>query len=201
VKNNLQVISSLLNLQVSTETSPQSRRSLLESQNRIQSMALVHQLLYQSTDIGRIDLAGYVRALAMRLLRTYSVGPDRIDLTVRGHSLLLGIDRVIPCGLIVNELVANAIDHAFPHERRGHIWVTIEDASNQRVALTVRDDGVGITDEEMENARTFGLQIARTLTHQLDGEIAIARSGGTVVRVTFPVTHTTADTSASATVH
>ena len=120
---------------------------------------------------------------------------------MQGSAILLGIDCVIPCGLIVNELVANAIDHAFPAERRGHIWVTIEREPND-VALTVRDDGTGIADSAMENAHTFGLQIARTLTRQLNGEITVARRNGTVVRLAFPVTtHTSAETSISAMVH
>ncbi len=191
VKNNLQVISSLLNLQVASETSEQSRRSLLESQNRIQSMALVHQQLYRATDLGSIDVTEYLRALAIRLLATYSLGGERISLDVEGPSMKLPIDRVIPCGLIVNEIVANAIEHAFPDEREGHISIKLEHRDPGMAVLTIRDDGIGIPVELTQRGQSsFGLQIARTLTQQLDGTITIARDVGTVVQLAFPVNET-----------
>jgi PAS domain S-box-containing protein len=186
VKNNLQVISSLLNLQVSTEASPTTRRGLLESQSRIQSMALVHQLLYESRDLGHIDFTEYLRTLAIRLLGTYNVGPQRIEVRVDGEPLLLEIDRAISCGLIVNELVANAIEHAFPDERRGHIYINVA-RDGAQVVLTVRDDGVGIPPQfTLERVQSFGLQIARTLTLQLDGKIDVRREAGTFVQLMFP---------------
>jgi PAS domain S-box-containing protein len=186
VKNNLQVISSLLNLQVSTEPSPTTRRGLMESQSRIQSMALVHQLLYESRDLGHIDFTEYLRTLAVRLLGTYNVGPKRVEIRVEGESLLLEIDRAISCGLVVNELVANAIEHAFPDERSGHIYIKVE-RDGSRVALTVRDDGIGIPPQfTLERVQSFGLQIARTLTMQLDGTIDVRRENGTFVQISFP---------------
>ena len=186
VKNNLQVISSLLNLQVSTEASPATRRGLMESQSRIQSMALVHQLLYESRDLGHIDFTEYLRTLAVRLLGTYNVGPKRLDVRVEGESLLLEIDRAISCGLIVNELVANAIEHAFPDERSGHIYIKVE-RDGARIVLTVRDDGVGIPPQfTLERVQSFGLQIARTLTLQLEGTIDVRRDAGTFVQISFP---------------
>jgi two-component sensor histidine kinase len=186
VKNNLQVISSLLNLQVSKEASPTTRRGLLESQSRIQSMALVHQLLYESRDLGHIDFTEYLRTLAVRLLGTYNVGPQRIDVRVEGEPLLLEIDRAISCGLIVNELVANAIEHAFPDERRGHISINVQ-RDGAQVVLTVRDDGVGIPPQlTLEHVQSFGLQIARTLTMQIDGKIDVRREAGTFVQIMFP---------------
>jgi PAS domain S-box-containing protein len=187
VKNNLQVISSLLNLQVSAETSEQARKGLVESQSRIQSMALVHQQLYQSRDLARIDFSEYLRNLATRLLKTYNVGPERIELEVSGPRLELDIDRAIPCGLIVNELLANAIDHAFPDGMHGHIWVTLDRRSDSSLELDVRDDGVGIPPElDLDATQTFGLQIARTLTRQLEGTIELVRDHGTLLRIVFP---------------
>lgn len=186
VKNNLQVISSLLNLQVSTEASPATRRGLMESQSRIQSMALVHQLLYESRDLGHIDFTEYLRTLSIRLLGTYNIGPKRIDVRVQGEPLLLEIDRAISCGLIVNELVANAMEHAFPDERSGHIYIGVE-RDGARVVLTVRDDGVGIPPRfTLERVQSFGLQIARTLTTQLEGTIDVRREAGTFVQIAFP---------------
>lgn len=186
VKNNLQVISSLLNLQVSTEASPATRRGLMESQSRIQSMALVHQLLYESRDFGHIDFTEYLRTLSIRLLGTYNVGPKRIDVRVDGEPFLLEIDRAISCGLIVNELVANAIEHAFPDDRSGHINIKVE-RDGARVILTVRDDGIGIPPQfTLDRVQSFGLQIARTLTMQLEGTIDVRREAGTFVQISFP---------------
>lgn len=186
VKNNLQVISSLLNLQVSAESSAKIRRELAESQSRIQSMALVHQLLYESRDLGHIDFTDYLRKLSMRLLGTYSVGPARIDVVVRGESLPLEIDRAISCGLIVNELVANALEHAFPNGRSGLVEISVARDGSQ-VLLTVRDDGVGVPPEyTVDRVGTFGLQIARTLTAQLEGTFDIRREAGTFVQIAFP---------------
>jgi two-component sensor histidine kinase len=158
----------------------------MESQSRIQSMALVHQLLYESRDLGHIDFTEYLRTLAVRLLGTYNVGPKRIDVRVEGESLLLEIDRAISCGLIVNELVANAIEHAFPDERSGHIYIKVE-REGARVVLTVRDDGIGIPPQfTLERVHSFGLQIARTLTMQLEGTIDVRREAGTFVQISFP---------------
>jgi PAS domain S-box-containing protein len=186
VKNNLQVISSLLNLQVAAEPSSAARHGLLESQSRIQSMALVHQLLYQSKDLARVDFGEYLKNLCARLVQTYHVGRERIAIEVVAASILVDIDRAIPCGLIVNELVTNALNHAFPDGRRGHIWVTLELAGDT-LRLAVRDDGIGLPPQiKIENANTFGLQIARTLTQQLAGRLEIVRDNGTTFVVIVP---------------
>ncbi|HEY5928214.1 MAG TPA: PAS domain S-box protein [Kofleriaceae bacterium] len=187
VKNNLQVVSSLLSIQVSQEHGEAARKGLIESQNRIQSMALVHQLLYQSTDISKIDADEYLTQLTKRLVETYNVAPERIGVHVYSSPLMLDIDRAIPCGLIVNELVTNALTHAFPDERRGQVWVALEQHANL-VTLTVADDGIGIAEPiDFARVETFGLRIAYTLSKQLDGTISLLRSHGTTVRLEFPV--------------
>lgn len=187
VKNNLQVISSLLNLQLSTMPGGDARKALLESQSRIQSMALVHQLLYRSKDLAHIDMLEYLQNLTMRLGKAYEVDAHRvIETVVRAPSIRLDIDRAIPCGLIVNELVTNAFNHAFPGGRPGRIWVTLTQEGDQ-LALEVRDDGIGIPPSlDIDTAQTFGLQIVRTLAHQLDGTIELVGDSGTAVRVVFP---------------
>jgi two-component sensor histidine kinase len=188
VKNNLQVISSLLNLQVASVSSEMARKGLVESQSRIQSMALLHQLLYQSKDLAHIELGTYLRGLVDYLVSTYGEDSDRITATVVAPEVRLDLDRSIPCGLIVNELVTNCFRHAFPDGRSGHIWVELSELDGDRLALEVRDDGVGMPlGVDAENAPTFGLQIARLLAHQLDGSIEIQRGGGTRVRTVFPV--------------
>lgn len=186
VKNNLQVISSLLNLQLVDEPAAPVRKSLAESQSRIQSMALVHRLLYQSKDLARIDFGEYLRRLNDTLYEAYNVWPERIAMHVSASRIRLDIDRAIPCGLIVNEVVTNALTHAFPDDRRGNIWIDARQGDGE-VELVIRDDGVGIPLEiDIGKVRSFGLQIARTLSQQLDGNITLERNGGTTVRVTFP---------------
>lgn len=186
VKNNLQVISSLLNLQSTNRTSAAARDVLLDSQNRIGSMALVHQLLYQSNDVGRIDFSEYIRTLVARLVDTYNVGPDRVTTSVNAVPISLDIDRAIPCGLVLNELVTNALTHAFPEGHAGHLAVTLE-SIDDTIMLTVKDDGVGLPPElDIATSSTFGLRIAHTLARQLDGELTVTRNSGTTARIVFP---------------
>lgn len=183
VKNNLQVISSLLHLQLGAAADPRTVEPLVESQNRIQSMALVHQLLYQSKDLARIDLGDYVRELAKRLIAAYHVAPDRITVTVDADPARLDADRAITCGLLVNELITNALVHAFPGGRSGHVWITISHAAGE-LTLAVRDDGVGLPEAlRLETVTTFGLRIAQALAKQLDGTLELVRDHGTAVRV------------------
>jgi PAS domain S-box-containing protein len=186
VKNNLQVIASLLNIQVTAEPDAEARKGLAESQNRIHSMALVHQLLYQSKDLAQIDAGEYLEKLVNRLVQGYNIAPDRISVHVSVASLRLDIDRAIPCGLIVNELVTNALTHAFPDSRKGHVLVLLTQ-ENDTVTLTVSDDGVGIPkDVDLEHVRSFGLRIASTLAKQLEGTITLTRKNGTTFSIVFP---------------
>ena len=187
VKNNLQVISSLLNLQLASEPSAEARKGLIESQSRIQSMALIHQLLYQSKDLARIDFDEYLRALVEYLVTAYD-DFGRITATVNAPRVRLDLDRSIPCGLIVNELVTNSFRHAFPEQRRGNVSIDIRQADDTTLVLEVRDDGIGMPpDFDLQTAATFGLQIARSLTAQLGGTIELVPGTGTNVRITFPM--------------
>jgi PAS domain S-box-containing protein len=187
VKNNLQVVSSLLNIQVETEPSEAARRGLLESQRRVQSMALVHQLLYRSHDLGSIDIAEYLSTLVDQLADTYRRGLGTIDINVETPPIRLDVDHAIPCGLIVNELVTNALVHAFPDNRSGTIAVKVG-YTNGVLELEVRDSGVGLpANFRLDESHTFGLQIARTLALQLDGTMELTTDAGTCVRITFPL--------------
>ncbi len=190
VKNNLQVISSLLNLQVASVPNELARKGLLESQSRIQSMALLHQLLYQSKDLARIELADYLKALVSYLAQTYSANHRFIRTSVDVPAVQLDLDRAIPCGLIVNELVTNSFRHAFPEQRSGNILVEVSEIDGARLRLDVQDDGCGIPlNITLETTQSFGLQIARSLAQQLDGTLEIVRTQGTVLRVEFPVSN------------
>ena len=189
VKNNLQVTSSLLKLQSGHIQDPQALAMFSESQNRIRSMALVHEKLYQSSDLSRIDFSDYVHSLTDLLFRSYSVDRNRIHLRVEGDRTFLSVETAVPCGLIVNELLSNCLKHAFPDKRPGEIRVRItESTSGESLTLTVADNGIGLPPGlELEQTETLGLQLVRTLTRQLSGQLQFAgNEGWTEFKVHFP---------------
>ncbi|MGQ9559951.1 MAG: PAS domain S-box protein [Candidatus Oleimicrobiaceae bacterium] len=186
VKNNMQVISSMLNLQSGCVTNPEVETVLRDSQNRVRSMALIHEKLYQSRDLSRIDFADYVSKLTNDLFRSYGVNPDCIELVAHAEAVSLGIDAAIPCGLIINELVSNCLKHAFPDGRKGRVEVTLL-PKNGMYELTVRDNGVGFPKGlDFRNTDSLGLQLVTTLTEQLDGTVELTTNGeGTEFRILF----------------
>jgi len=180
VKNNLQVISSLLSLEAGSIDDLQTIEILQDSQDRVRSMALIHEKLYQSRDLARVDFGEYIRSLAGYLFRTYSATPGRITLNVDVRQVLLPIHTAIPCGLIVNELLSNALKHAFPDGRAGEIRVAFHSDGDGRSVLAVRDDGVGLPrDLDFLNTGTLGLQLVHTLVGQLEGDVDFDSDGGT----------------------
>jgi two-component sensor histidine kinase len=185
VKNNLQVISSLLNLQAAGVADPHALEQLRESQNRIRSMALIHERLYQSNNLARIDFGEYVRSLVGFLARSYGVPEVRVDVCI--DNISLPVNTAIPCGLIVNELVSNALKYAFPGGRAGEVIIRLDLASKRSAIMTVADNGVGLPrDLDFRNTTTLGLQLVNTLTKQLNGEIGLIRDRGTAYSITFP---------------
>jgi PAS domain S-box-containing protein len=190
VKNNLQVTSSLLRLQAGTIEDPQTREVFAGTQDRIRSMALVHEKLYQSTNLSRIDFAEYITALADLLFKSYAVDPSLIRFAVEGEEVFLNIDTAVPCGLIVNEILSNALKHAFPGGRGGEIIVALQQ-TNGACVLTIRDNGIGLKpDSENAPVRTLGLQLVRGLVQQIEGAIEVRRDGGTVFSISFPINRT-----------
>jgi PAS domain S-box-containing protein len=188
VKNNLQVIMSLINMQVRQLGDTHSRVALAECQHRIAVIALIHEKLYQSSDRVSVPFSGYARNLADNIVNATGGTAGRVSLQVEADELSLGIDRAIPCGLILNELITNALRHAFPGDRAGTILLELRRQDAGRVSLAVRDDGVGIPAAvEPERSTSLGMQLVATLVAQLDGELQIARDRGTAVRVTFPL--------------
>jgi len=187
VKNNLQVVSSLLALQSRGTDDEQVRQRFRESQNRVQAMALIHEKLYQSENFSSIDFPQYLRQLASHLFRSYQVSASRVVLETEVADVELGIDAAVPCGLILNELVSNALKYGFPEGREGTVRVELSKQDDQgRVALTVADDGVGIpTEIGFWNTQTLGLRLVRSLVRQLDGDVEIDRSNGTRITVSF----------------
>jgi PAS domain S-box-containing protein len=177
VKNNLMVISSLLNLQSQYIKDKEALNIFKESQSRARSMALIHELLYKSTDLKRINFGDYIRTLSSELLRTYSTGNILLNLFV--EDLMLDINTTVPLGLIVNELVSNSLKHAFPQGQEGNIVINFH-KSKEKYILIVKDDGVGFPEEvDYKNSDTLGLQIVNSLTGQIDGVISLEKGKGT----------------------
>lgn len=184
VKNNLQVVSSLLNLQSRHVADRRAKDMLLECQDRVRSMALIHEKFYLSDDIARVDISDYLRDLTGHLFRTYGVDAGRIRLHVEAARVPLSMDTAIPCGLIVNELVTNALKHAFAQGRSGEVRVELHAESDGRMVLTVQDDGVGLPKEmDLLQARTFGLQLVHTMARQMEGEVNVESSDGVGSRI------------------
>jgi two-component sensor histidine kinase/PAS domain-containing protein len=186
VKNNLQVICSLLNLQSGHLDSQQALVMLQNSQHRIRSMALVHEKLQQSWELARVDFGDYVKGLMEYLFYAYGVDPRLVTQEVDVADISLSVDTAIPCGLILNELISNSLAHAFPGERRGCVSVGLHVDEDGRIVLLVGDDGVGFPDDvELWGARTLGLQLVCALVQQIGGTIELDRSRGTAVKITF----------------
>lgn len=183
VKNNMQIISSLLNLQSTYIKDSMVREIFKESQNRVKSMALIHEKLYQSKALANIDTDEYVRALTTDLVRSYGA-LGRVTLKIDVGDISLGVDTAIPCGLIINELVSNSLKHAFP-DGEGEINVRIRSVED-RIELTVADNGVGMPDTNFRNIKTLGLQLVTILIEdQLNGEITLEKEEGTAFYITF----------------
>ncbi|MEB3827762.1 PAS domain S-box protein [Phormidium sp. CCY1219] len=186
VKNNLYVVSSLLEMQADILENPQLTKLLAESQHRISSMALIHEKLYQSTDLGQIDLGEYLADLATNLFESYTINEERIQLCLETEPILVNIETAGPCGLIVNELVTNAMKHAFPDGIQGRVRVKCHQDSSGSIHLIVEDNGVGFPEGlDFRKTTSMGLQLVDTLTDQLEGTLELNRQAGTTFHVRF----------------
>jgi len=186
VKNNLQVVSSLLGLQSRVLTDEPMRKMFQESQNRIHSMALLHESLYQSNNLSRIDFPEYIRQLASHLFHSYGVAADRIHLRTNLDELFLNLDAAVPCGLIINELVSNSLKYAFPDGRTGEVTIELHEHADGMARLVVSDNGIGLrSDIDWATARSLGLRLVRTLAEQLGATMEVGSNIGTKVQLTF----------------
>ncbi|MDI9614369.1 histidine kinase dimerization/phosphoacceptor domain -containing protein [Methanothermobacter sp.] len=183
VKNNLQIISSLLSLQSHSINDPTCRDILEESQDRIRSMGLIHEQLYRSGDFSSIDFGVYASRLLKNLQRSYSHGKD-IEFSLEANDIKVSLETSIPLGLILSELVTNALKHAFRGRDRGSITVRFKRRDSACI-LEVMDDGVGFIEEDLRNSKSLGFKLVEILTEQLEGTLTFSGSNGGLFRIEF----------------
>jgi len=187
VKNNMQIISSILNLQSSYVTDKYTLSLLKESQNRIKTMAYIHESLYQNKSFTSVNFSDYIQTLAKNIIQSYVISSEKIELILNLEKINLNLDISIPAGLIINELITNAIKHAFPEQKKGAIYLNLK-SENNYIYLEVIDNGIGIpAGIDYNNTNTLGLQLVNTLIDQLDGEIKFKSENnkGTEVLIKF----------------
>ncbi len=186
VKNNLQIITSLLDLQAEVIGDRATREKFRESRNRVRSMALIHERLYRAVDLASIDLAEYVQTLANFLFASYASANRAIALQTDIEPLSISVEHAVPCGLILNELITNALKYAFPQGGTGIIGVELKMLGEGRVMLRIWDNGVGLPPSvDPHQSETLGLTIVTTLARQLRGELSVQRGGGTEFTIAF----------------
>lgn len=187
VKNNMQVISSILNLQSSYVKDTYALNLLKECQNRIKSMAFIHESLYQTKNFESVNFSEYVSTLTKNLVHTYSIDTKKIKLILTLDKLFLNLDASIPCGLIINEIISNSLKYAFPDNRDGIIFVTLR-VNKNKVNVEVGDNGIGIPESvDVKNTQTLGLQLVDTLVEQLNGTFKLIRKNGTIFSIEFNI--------------
>ncbi|WP_419779982.1 sensor histidine kinase [Maridesulfovibrio sp.] len=185
VKNNLQVISSLLSLQSGYTEDAEATNLLRECQHRVRSMSMLHEKLYRSEDLSRIDMSEYAVTLISFLLRSYSVD-GRVRPTYEIKDIHMGIDSAIPCGLIINELVSNALTHAFSQKTGGELIVSMH-REDENIKLEVSDNGCGLPENFcIGESRTLGMTLVETLAQQLNGEVNYFTDNGATFQISFP---------------
>lgn len=178
VKNNLQVVQSLLSLQSQGEEDPKFRAFLSTARSRVRAMSLIHEQLYQSSTVSRVDLAAYLRQLVPNLVQVYSLGPGPIEVTITGE-MDLSLDVCVPCGLIIHELVSNSLKHAFPDGRRGRLDISLSSGPSGSFELSVEDDGIGLPSQfDFRKTHTLGLQLVMGLASQIRGRVTLEESPG-----------------------
>ncbi len=185
VKNNLQIISSLLNLQSYYLKEDSAHQVFRESQNRIRSMALIHEKLYQTSNMSRLNFAGYVQELVMNLLHSYDT-TGKVNFRMEIEDVLLNIDTAITLGLSLNEIVSNSLKYAFPGNRTGEIYISLKEQDKDNFKLIISDNGKGLPEDiDYRNTSSLGLQLVNTLIDQLDGSIELDRTNGTKFTILF----------------
>jgi two-component sensor histidine kinase len=185
VKNNLAVISGLLNLQMHSANNDYTRNVLLDCKSRVSSMALVHEKLYRSHSLAEINLHSYLPDLIREIRHAFENDPEQIQVTLSIPDVFLTVSEAIPCGLILNELITNSFKHAFPGKRKGQIIISIEPAGEQ-IKISVVDNGIGLPEKmKPEKAETLGLILIQSLAEQVGGQYQFQNSNGTSFTLLF----------------
>ena len=188
VKNNLQVIHSLLDLQALKISDPDLVSTLRDSQNRIRSMSMIHQTLYQSHDFARVDFHSFLGELLPNLMDSYGMVAGHVAIEIEANNVKLPINEAIPCGLIVNELVSNALKHGFPGQRCGTVRVVLGQEADGNIRLAISNDGINIpADQNLERTGSLGLQLVQLLARQLRGTLEVRRADPTQFTLRFPL--------------
>ena len=186
VKNNMQVISSILNLQSSYIDDETALGILRESQDRIKSMSFVHEHLYQSKTLSEVNFSEYIQNIARNLFHSYGRPSGGIALDFELEEVYLNLDTSIPCGLIINEVVSNSLKYAFEGKESGSVKIEFSKLSDGKLKLIISDNGIGLAEDfDIENADSLGLQLVTTLISQIDGELEIDVSKGTSFNILF----------------
>lgn len=186
VKNNLQIITSLLNLQAVEITDPDTREKFRDSMGRVKSMAIIHERLYQTDNLAEVALSEYIDSLTRFLAGNVSGNGGRINIVQDIEDVALPIDIAVPCGLIVNELVTNSLKHAFPDQQKGEVRISSKCMEKGVLTLSVRDNGVGLPEGiHPDNLSSLGMRLVHNLTDQLGGILAFGNDGGAVFSIQF----------------
>ena len=187
VKNNLQIVSSLIYLQAQRIEDPKIRQIIEDSQSRISAMALVHDNLYRSQSLSRINLSEYIQTLTASLFYTYRIQPDGVQLEVDiDDNILISLDKAVPCGLVLNELMTNTLKHGFSDGMTGKILVALKQWSNGQIHLIVENDGNKLPETfELKTIQSMGLRLVHELVNQLQGHFELDKTDKTCFRITF----------------
>ncbi|MBN1327094.1 MAG: PAS domain-containing protein [Candidatus Cloacimonetes bacterium] len=186
VKNNMQIIGSMLKLQQRYIDDPDIKRLTRNSLDRVKTMSLVHEKLYYAADLSKINFGDYVKSIAIYLFGSYGIRPSKVKLDINIENIFMEISTAIPCGLIINELISNALKHAFPDDREGIIRVELLPTEKDKYLLTVSDNGIGFPEKiNLENAETLGLMLTKTLVEQLHGNMRLVRNEWTTFIIEY----------------
>ncbi|MBF0328651.1 MAG: response regulator [Nitrospirae bacterium] len=185
IKNNMQIISSLLDLQSNYITDKAALQVFKDGQNRIRSMALVHELLYRSQNMVHINFNDYIREISGHMFRFYGIDASRVRMSIDIGDVKFSLDTAVPFGLIVSELISNALKHAFPDAREGTINISLHERG-ENIELCFKDNGIGFPERlDFKNTESLGLHLVNSLVKQLSGEISMNRTDGTGFNITF----------------
>jgi two-component sensor histidine kinase len=186
VKNNLTVVQSLLGLQSREIKDRKSKTYFIESQNRIKTMSMIHERLYGSEGMVSIHMGEYIKSLTAQLFHSYKVSTNTIRLYTDIPDVQLDVDTMMPCGLIINELISNALKYAFPDDREGKLSIGLSLAEDNEYILVIRDNGIGLPEDlDFHNTESMGIMIVKSLIEQIEGRLELKREEGTEFRITF----------------